>query len=809
MMRVLLSWLRELVELPSDVNEVARRLTMAGLEVEKIERLDHGLEKVVVGEVRVRDPIAGTKLSVCRVFDGTQELQIVCGAQNYAAGDHVPVAQVGALLPNGTAIGQAKLRGIESFGMLCSSKELSSKDLDWEDGVDGLMILPRETVPGTPIAQVIGRDEVVFEINVTPNRGDALSHVGVARDLAVLFNSAVKLESSPVAASGTASATIEIAAMDLCSRFTGQVIEGVKIGPSPAWLANRLRALGQRPINNIVDATNYVMLELGQPLHAYDLARVTGARLVARRANAGEVLRTLDGKERVLVVDDLVIADAERPVGLAGVMGGEDSEVKPATTTLLLESAHFLPASIRRTAKRYGLHSEASHRFERGVDPEGVKSALERLTSIILETAGGHAVGPVIDVVAKPFERPVARLERRRLDSTLGVQVPWTEAVALLRRLGLEAVASSDDEASFAIPGYRRDLTAGIDLIEEVARIRGFESIPATILSGAGTNANEPQNIAAERRLRQALSAAGFDEAVNYAFVPAAELQRLRPDVAPIALRNPLAEDQAVMRTTLVGGLLRNVARNLRHGVAATRSYELGRVYLPLTAEPIAKPGDASYTVADERRQLTLVATGPRSEGWTGGKDVVDFYDLKGAVEEILDGLAITAAVFEKSPVPWLHPRSSTRLVLGERLLAVLGELHPTVADAFQLPRGVYVAEFDAEALIAEARLLPRFHGVPRFPASLRDLAVVVDDSVTASAVQLEMRRADAAGLVEDVQLFDVYTGAQLPPGKKNLAFSLRYRSSDRTLTDEEVSTLHASIVERLGSVFGAALRAG
>jgi phenylalanyl-tRNA synthetase beta chain len=805
-MRVLLSWLRELVDVPTDATEVARRLTMAGLEVEAIERLDKGLEKVVVGEVRSKTPIEGTKLNICQVFTGTEELQIVCGAQNYVVGDHVPAALVGAVLPDGKAIGQAKLRGVESFGMLCSSTELG-----FDDGVDGLHLLPRDTKPGTPIATLIGRNDVAFEINVTPNRGDALSHLGVARDLAVLFDTPVKLPAQTMPAHGYAAsnsqAAVEIAATDLCSRFCAQVIEGVKIGPSPAWLQRRLEALGQRPINNIVDATNYVMFELGQPLHAYDLNRVAGAKLIARRANPGETLRTLDGKDRTLSAEDLVIADAQRAVGLAGVMGGEDSEVKEGTTRLLLEAAHFAQGSVRRTSRRYGLHSEASHRFERGVNPEGVARALARLTSLILETAGGQVVGAPIEVIATPYQRTEVKLSRTQLDNLLGLAVPWKTALHILTGLGLELRASNDNEATLAVPGHRSDITTAPDLIEEVARVYGFDKIPVKQLPGSGVSAAEAPAITAERRLRQGLSAAGFDEAVNYAFVAAADLEKLRPDVKPIALKNPLTIEQAVMRTTLVSGLLRNVQRNLRHGVAVTRSYELGRIYEAFTAAQVAKIGEAHYSVARELKRLALVAVGPRSKGWTSGKDAFDFYDLKGAVEEVLDGLAIRNATFKKAAVSWLHPRSSAEVVVNGKTLGVLGELHPVVADAFELPRGVFAAELDAEALLGSAELVPMFRGIPRFPASLRDLAIVVEDRVSAAEVETTMRGVDAAGLVEDVLLFDVYAGANIPAGKKSLAFSLRYRAPERTLTDEEVNTLHAAIVERLSSIYGAALR--
>ncbi len=801
-MRVLLSWLREMVELPESAEDVAQRLTAAGLEIEAVERLDKGLEGVVVGLVRERSPVPDTKLSVCRVFDGAEELQVVCGAQNYQAGDHVPLAKVGAVLPDGKAIGRAKLRGHESFGMLCSSRELG-----FDDGVDGLHILSRDTAPGTPIATVLGRDDVAYEVNVTPNRADALSHLGLARELAALYGRPLKLAAPSIANASGTGPRVEIEAADACPRYAGRVVRGVKVGPSPAWLRGRIEALGQRSVNNVVDATNYVMLERGQPLHAFDLDRLAEGRLVVRLARAGEAIRTLDGKDRTLATDDLVIADAQRAVAIAGVMGGEESEVKGHTTQLLLESARFSPSHVRRTARRQGLHSEASHRFERGVDPEGVRAALDRLAEVIVQVAGG-AVTEAADVVGRPFARARVTLRKARMDELLGAPVPWDEALDVLRRLSLQVVESSPERALVEIPGARGDLTTEIDLIEEVVRVRGFHTIPAKVPSGSGADAREDLRAVAESRLRDALSAAGFDEAMNYAFLDPADLARVDGAVAPIALRNPIAADLAVMRTTLVPGLLKNLGHNLRRGVSPVRLYEAGRAYLPRTSLE-GKPGDAQFTVAHEPRRLAFVAAGPRGRGWTAGKEGFDFYDLKGAVEGALEALGTTAKYAPAGrTVSWLHPRSACVVTVRGRTAGAFGELHPALADALSLPRATLAGELDLDLLLDAATLVPRFRGLPKFPASLRDVAVVVDEAVTAAEVLGEIAKADPRGLVEETLLFDVYRGAPLPAGRKNLAFSLRIRAADRTLTDDEVNALHAAIVERLGRSFHAELRA-
>lgn len=805
-MRVLLSWVRQLSNLPPHVgaDQVAQRLTMSGLEVEAVERLDEGLDKVVVGEVLAKQPVEGTKLSVCQVFDGESERQIVCGAQNYDVGDYVPAALPGAVLPGNKPIGAAKLRGIDSYGMLCSGKELGA-----DDGVDGLLILSKDAPPGTPIAQVLGRNDIVLELSVTPNRADALSHLGVAREIATLFRlPPVSLPASQVeTGSGVAPVQLTIEDGALCSHYAARVVENVKVGPSPAWLRQRLEALGQRSVNNVVDATNFVMFELGQPMHAFDLDRVEGARVVVRRAKEGERLTTLDGRDRALSTDDLCICDAERPIGLAGVMGGEDSEVKETSTRLLLESAFFNPSSVRRTARRHQMHSDASHRFERGVDPERIRAALDRLTEALIDVAGARVVGPVAEVVAKPFKRARIRLRHARLEALLGTEVPWSEALQTLVDLGLEIVSDAEGVAEVSIPGARLDLTREEDLVEEVARVRGLEAIVPKLPSSRGSDAVEPAPARAEKRLRIGLTAAGVDEAVNLAFVDPTLLKHVRPSPTPLALRNPLASDLSVLRTTLLPGLLRNLAHNQRHSAETIRLYELGRIYLPLEKPSKHAQGSADFVVDEEPRRLGIVMTGRRDRGWTGGRDAVDFYDLKGTVETALEAIGRPDAAVVPASADYLHPRASAALLLDGRVVGHLGELHPLVAQAFDLTGRVYVAELDVDTLIASASVQATYAGIPRYPASLRDIALVVDEEVSAAHFTQAIRNADEGGLVEHVELFDVYKGKPLPEGKKNLAFAVRYRARNRTLTDDEVNAAHAHVVSRLKAAFGAELR--
>lgn len=808
-MRVLLSWLRELTALPPhvDAQAVAARLTMAGLEVEAVERLDEGLDQVVVGEVRSKVPIEGTRLNVCQVFDGKTEHQIVCGAQNYEVGALVPAALPGAVLPGNKPIGAATLRGVDSFGMLCSGKELGV-----DDGVDGLLLLPEGTAPGTPIAQVLERDDVVLDINVTPNRADALSHHGVARELAALFDLPSVAPPTPrvPVADGNSPATLTVEDGALCPHYAGRVIEGVRVGPSPRWVQLRLEALGLRSINNVVDATNLVMLELGQPMHAFDFDTLGESHIVVRTARPKERLTTLDGVERELSTEDLCICDANGPIALAGVMGGERTEVTETTTSLFLESAFFAPSSVRRAARRHQIHSDASHRFERGVDPERVRLALDRLTELILEVAGGQLSGDVVAQVSTPFVRRTVSLRHRRLEALLGVKVPWQEARRILERLGLETLSATDEALEVQVPGARLDLTREEDLVEEVARVRGLEAIAPRLPSSRGSNAVEPVAATLGRRLRTGLRAAGLDEAINLAFTAPALLEGLSPNTPPLLLRNPLASDLSALRTTLLAGLLRNVSHNLRHGADEVRLYELGRVYLPLADSTGLRLGDAGFVVDAEPTRLAIVLHGRASKSWTGGGQALDFYDLKGAIEMGLVALGVEAdrVTTRQASAPFLHPRASAALVSdGGQTLGHLGELHPTLAAQFDLPRGVFVAEFELAPLLALATPVARYSGIPRFPASFRDVALVVDDGVSAASVATEIRSSDTDGLIDRVELFDVYKGAPLPDGKKNLAFSVRYRSAERTLADDDINATHARVVAHLEQAFGARLR--
>ncbi len=794
-MRISTRWLASYVDLPP-VEELARRLTAVGLEVEALERVGAELEGVVAARIVAAEKHPGAdKLSVCRVdAGGAAPLQVVCGATNWRVDDVVALATIGARLPGGMEIRKATLRGVESSGMLCSAKELGlSPD------ATGLLLLPAEARPGTPVAAALGLEDVLLEVNVTPNRPDCLSHLGIAREVAAATGAALRLPEpglvqSPPAAK--AAVRVRIEAPEKCARYAARVVEGVRIGPSPAWLARRLESCGVRSISNVVDATNFVLLELGHPLHAFDLDRVAGAEIVVRTARPGEQMTTLDGQVRRLDPDDLVIADRDRASALAGIMGGGESEISAGTTRVLLESAWFQPQTVRRTAKRHGLHTEASHRFERGADPGMVIPALDRCAALIAELAGGTVRRGAVDEHPRRVRAPKVKLAWARPSEVLGLPVPRAEAKRILTRLGFEQVAATARDATFQVPTWRVDVARPEDLIEEIVRTIGYDRIPETLPSVAPETPAPPAEAQATERVRDAIEAAGFSEAVNFSFVAPEELTALSGDGAPaIALKNPITAEMTVMRTSLVPSLLKNVAHNLRQRVEDVRLYEIASVYHRLPA------GFTADAPAREDLRLAGVAVGRRSpRGWAAGADAVDVHDLEAAIESVLASVGIEGARFVPGGEPWLHPRAAASIEVtngdgGREVLGSAGEIHPRVALALDVPRGVVAFELSFEALVRHAQLVPRYRGIPRFPAVLRDLAVVVGDAVPAADV-LALVRAEA--LVEDVTLFDVYRGAPLPAGKKNLAMAIRYRAADRTLTDADADAAHGRIVERL-----------
>jgi phenylalanyl-tRNA synthetase beta chain len=812
--KISLSWLSEYVDFPPGAEELAERLTLAGFEVEKIDRPGEALKGVVVARI-VESALhpSADKLSVTKVdAGGPAALQVVCGAKNYRVGDKVPLAPVGTRLPNGMKIREANLRGVASLGMLCSAKELGLSE-----DASGLMILDPGSTVGAPLAQVLGLDDAIFEIEVTPNRPDALSHLGIAREVSALTGNPVR-PPDPKLIEGK-SATSEKVRVRIedpirCRRYGARVVEGVTVGPSPAWMSARLRACGVRSINNVVDVTNYLLLEYGQPMHAFDLDKIHEAEIVVRTARPGEQLTTLDGKERMLDPEDLLICDRQRALAIGGVMGGADTEVSATSRRVLLEAANFQPSSVRRSAKRHALHTEASHRFERGADINAIPPALDRAAALIAQLGGGTVLKGIVDAYPTPWTPRKVRLRYDHVMRLLGAPVASEQSHAILESLGFKAGEWSSglnpppsreaDSRIYSVPSYRVDVEREEDLIEEVARIRGYDSIPDALPRGVAELAPEPRQAEAERRLREALTGAGFYEVVNYSFVSPMQLLAI-DGRRPISLLNPLSAEQSVMRTTLYAGLLQNVAQSLRHHTETIRIYELGRVY---RGDP--QGGVDHRPVAQEPLRLSGALYGRREgRSWTGPDAFMDFFDVRGALEALLCVLNIEGATYKPIEDPRLHPRASASLHLRNLTTAVgtLGELHPQIAKKLDLPPSVFVFDLDAEALFEQARLVPQYRPLPRYPAVLRDLAVVVPIELRNEEVRKVILEVGAP-LVSEAVAFDVYTGKPIPEGRKNLAYALTYRSPDRTLTDVEVNEAHERIVQQVQQRLGGQLRA-
>jgi phenylalanyl-tRNA synthetase beta chain len=783
-MLVSLQWLRELVELPQDPEVTARRLTMAGVEVEGVHRPGATSRGILAAEVVSAEPIQGKSLLLCKVFDGAQERTVVCGDTTVKAGERVAYGPPGSAA-GGKDLGVRAFAGTQSEGMLCSLA-----DLALEEKSDAVLRL--SAAPGTPLAEIISLDDVVWELNVTPNRADALSHWGVARELAAVLGVKAKgVKARAPEKGGEFTAEVENRDPRGCPLYTARVIRGVKVGPSPLAVRLRLERCGMRSINNVVDATNLALLELGQPLHAFDLGKLAGGKIVVRRASAGEPLVLLDGKERLLTVDDLVIADAERPVALAGVMGGANSEVSAATVDLLLESAYFDPVAVRKSSKRHGLHTEASHRFERAVDPAAVETALDRCAQLIVELAGGK-IDKGVRREGPGVPAPEAiRLRPARIRQILGIDVTAVESKELLKRLGCK-ISSEGKETVVVPPTWRGDLTQEIDLIEEIVRLYGYDRVPAAAPVAQLDAAPAP---IWDRRqtARVWMEDAGFNETVTYSFISPEWWQTLqlagrRAERVPVG--NPLTVEQSVMRTSLLPSLLEAAAGNIRRGNLALRLFDLSRVFF--AGDPPAEP-----------EHLGGVVFGPWDDSvWAGQGRGADFYDLKGVIEGLVRRLGAQAR-FEPAAEPFLHPGVAARVLVNGREAGWAGALHPAVLRKLDLPAGL-AFELAFDALTPPARAAVQ--APSRFPGVSRDVAFLVDAAVTVGAVEDALQSA-APAVLESIALFDVYAGESLG-GRKNLAYHLRFQAPDRTLVDTEVDTAVAAMVKAVETRCGGELRA-
>lgn len=794
-MRVSENWLREIVRLPADHDALVERLNMIGHEVEADAAIGAGLDDVVVARIIscARHPQAD-RLQVCRVDAGDTELDVVCGAPNARAGLLAPLAKVGATLPGGVTIEAASIRGVESHGMLCSARELG---LDAD--ASGLLELPADASTGQRLDALLGLPDHVLDLGLTPNRGDCLSMTGIASDVAAAFGVPARpVTIEPIPGQTDRRIRIELAAPADCPRYCGRYLEGVDAGaPTPGWIAERLRRSGIRPISLLVDVTQYVMIELGQPMHAFDAARLQGP-IGVRRARDGESLKLLDGNDVPLDPGFLLITDADRPVALAGVMGGFDTRVTDGTKDVFLEAAHFTPMAIAGRARRLNMVTDAAHRFERGVDPELPRRAVERATALILAAAGGQA-GPLLEAVAPGHlpQRPPISLRRGRIRRVLGIDIPDVEVVRILTALDLE-VAVAPDGWRATPPSRRFDLVCEEDLIEELARIHGYDRIPSRLPAGSPPEPRADEARLPASDLRAQLAARGYHEAVCYAFTDVQRLRDWHDDSGVVMLSNPLSAELGAMRTSLLPGLVDVLIRNRRRQHPRVRLFEIGRVF-----RASAEPGAAPIEV----ERIAAVACGPAvAEQWGEPGRPVDFHDIKGDLESVL---ALTGDpgswAFDASALPpWLHPGRGARIIRDRAVVGTIGALHPGVAKALDLDGEVVVFEADVAAL--SRRSLPRVTDLPAFPSLRRDLAVEVAREVPWAALEACVRGAVGSGLTQ-LTVFDVYQGQGLTPGRKSVAMGLILQDASRTLTDQDADRWMAAAVGALEREFGARLR--
>jgi phenylalanyl-tRNA synthetase beta chain len=800
-MRVSIEWLREFVDFECTPAELADLLTMAGLEVSAVEEVGEEFDGIVVGRMTRLDPHpTADRLVVCQVAVGGETLPIVCGAPNLSVGARVPVALVGTTLPSGATVEEAALHGTVSRGMLCSQEELG-----FQEHYYGIFLLPDAAPIGTLLADALGWRDTILEFELTPNRPDCLSILGIAREVAALTGGTLHPPQISVAEEGpdiSSLTSVTIEDPELCPRYVARVIEGVRIGPSFLKMQRRLITAGMRPLSNIIDATNYVMWELGHPLHAFDYDMLEEHRIVVRRAANGEVLRTLDGIPRELTSEMLIIGDAGRSVALAGIMGGGNSEVTEKTRTALLECAYFHPTSIRRTAKALGMHTEASHRFERGADPDGPISAIDRAISLMQQVAGGTVARGRAD--GYPNRLPPRRVELRvdRTSQVLGVGLPREDIIHYLARLHLSVQEKDANVLVVDVPSYRVDLEREIDLVEEVARLHGYQQIPVELPAQSPSVVQRDPHGQWEGRIKDIFADIGFSEVITYSFISEKLLKQLRllDGISPqrlLRLRNSLSAELEIMRPLLVPSILQSVALNMHRNLFDQRLFEVSRVFMPTDEGQLP----------EERHHLAGALCGRRGSGvWGGENAMVDLFDVKGCLEVLFERLRVPLREYLRAASPFLHPAASFRVVISGTSVGEAGLVHPGIAESFDITKPVYVFELDLEQLFQFRLPTITFKSVPRFPASSRDVAVVVDRTVAAEDVRRTIEHSGVQYL-EGVSLFDVYAGKPIASGKKSLAFTLTYRSPDRTLTDEEVNAIHSTFPELLAEKYGASLR--
>lgn len=799
-MKVSYNWLQSYIDLPYNPEELAYELTMAGLEVEKMEFLGEGIEYITVGEVlEVETHPEDDGLYVCQVDFTGEKRQIVCGAHNVREGIKVPVALPGLTLPGGNKVEEQRIQNVRSQGMICSEDEL---DLT-EEQQDVIMELPEDYQTGETFISQSGRDDYIYKLDLTPNYARCLGMLGIAREIRGLAAENLQIEwpETDVGKGGESSVTVEIEEEKLCPRYTARMIKDVEIKPSPDWMQQRLRAVGIRPINNVVDITNYVMLEYNQPLHAFDYDKIYGDKIIVRRAETGEELITLDDETRELSSEDLVIADEEKAIGLAGVMGGAETEVSFTTQNVLLEAACFDPVAIRRTAKRHTLHSESSHRFEREIDITSVAEASDRACYLLQKYGNARIEEARADCYPRKYESAEIGLKVDRVNSLLGIDIDAEDAKDMLSGLGFSATQHGD-EILVEVPGFRTDVEYEADLVEEIARVYGYNNIdytrPAVEEAGGRTSRQK-----AEEKLCELLKGQGLEEAFCFSLRAEDEyfLDYLQEEQkGRTQLKNPLSKAFAELRTTLIPGLIESLSRNARNQLEKMSIFELGNVFYPADT-------DSENNRPREQQLLGLASMGAKENMDPWELEAPDFFYLKGVIGNILDDFLITEYKWEEHDHPIFHPGRCAGLFINGDRVGYLGEIHPEIIDEYDLPRRSAAAEFDFDALYSAAGFEEvEYEPLPRFPSMIRDLAVIVDESISSQQLQQTINSA-ASDNLKQIRVFDFYQGQQIPEGKKSLAFQLTFLNREKTLEEKEVKEDMNTIIETLENSHEAKIR--
>lgn len=809
-MQVSIKWLKDYIDFTETPEQLADKLTMAGIPVENVVDPGEGLEKVVTGRIEKLEPHQNSDhLQICTMNVGLAEnIIIVTGAQNVAEGQVVPVAMVGAHLPNGMKISKGKLRGVASNGMLCSAQELKL-DLEKlpEEQKTGIFILPSDTPVGIPAKDVLGLNDVVLEFELTANRADCFSVFGLVREIAAITGNKPHFPEIKVNEDDNTKLndifSVEIADPDLCSRFSTRMLKNVKIGPSPEWMQQRLEGAGIRSINNVVDVTNFVMIELGHPMHAYDYDKITGKKLIARRAIEGEELHTLDDTSRKAKGEMLVIADSEKAAGLAGIMGGFETEITD-TTTVVLESADFYGPCIRRTARACGLSSEASGRFERGVDSETTIKALDRAAQLLQEMGACTVCEGIVDVYPNPKQANYVTFIPEQINNHLGTNIAKDVMLNIITSVGFDVTKDENDEITVKVPSWRNDVTCMADISEEIARLHGFDKIKSTLPNGVSMQGTQSAKQTFIDKVKASLSSQGLYETISFALTNEETFNKLNiPQDSPlrkaVPIMNPLSDEYPLVRTTLLSSIFDNLARNLARKNDDVALFEVGSVFFP-KALPVTE-------LPDEVVKIAGAITGRRNaQGWNQTNDMVDFYDAKGIIEELLANLRVTRYTVEAGTHYAMHPGKTALFKKGRDVIATVGEVHPAVLSAYGITKPVYIFELDATIVMKYMAKDLKYKALPKYPATSRDLAMLVDVDVNAADIEKAMTKAAGQNLTQ-ITLFDVYTGKQVEEGQKSLAFSLTFQSNDKTLTDAEIDPAIEKIVAKLQKDFNANLR--